>query len=85
MEKLNIEQLKEMSPGIFKSGTYTDAQGTENRWVAVRGGYHDWCIYQDMMHKAETLIASHGNKIHDMVVVAKLIDCEDDALEMYRH
>ena len=84
---LTIEKLKEMPIGIFDSGTVSDNSiginisdsGELLRWVAVRGGIHDWAIYHSMdanfisanylddpahLEVSEESIARSGAKLH---------------------
>ena len=92
MEELTLEKLKEMSPGIFAEGVSTDSpegihmtgSGQQLRWVAVRGGIHDWAIYcHHAEHDAEW-IKGQGDKTHNLETVKKLVPCNEEALEMYR-
>jgi hypothetical protein len=54
MKLITVDQLDQMEPhSIFAKGTFIDSPegvnmsntGKEVRWVAVRGGIHDWAIY----------------------------------------
>jgi len=54
MKVLTLKELKSMEPNsIFAQGTFLDSPegcniadtGLMVRWVAVRGGIHDWAIY----------------------------------------
>ncbi len=59
---LTIKELKDMNPGIFRTGTglilhpwpdearenVIDGKYAEVNWVAVRGGIHDWTIYHSL-------------------------------------
>lgn len=102
--KLTLQQLKDMKPDtIFASGITTIpdfwSPGVVNiKWVAVRGGRHDWAIYHsydsyfmrnafyaDVRHIADIEIARMGAKLHDMEKVQELVPCDKEALQMYRH
>jgi len=83
--ELTLKKLKEYKPGIFRGGFYTDDEGQDKKWVAVRGGYHDWCIYVDGFFKTNEQIATMGNKIHDETVIKALVICDNEAFQMYRH
>ena len=57
--KLTVDQLKQMEPRtIFAKGVFIDGPegvnmantGKEVRWIAVRGGTHDWAIYSQNPH-----------------------------------
>ena len=90
---LTLEQLKAMKPDtIFDSGQATDDASGINmdttgrllRWVAVRGGSHDWAIYCDLLYKTIDEVRDTGNKVHDRETVKRLVPCNDEALAMYR-
>lgn len=89
---LTLQQLKDMEPGIFATGETTDdanganitGSGRQLRWVAVRGGIHDWAIYVHKASWSEEEIKSNGDKVHSRETVKKLVPCDDQALGMYR-
>lgn len=90
---LTLQQLKDMEPNtIFATGETTDGydavnmygKGQELRWVATRGGIHDWAIYIAPKDWTEEMIKSNGDKVHNRTSVRKLVPCDDEALEMYR-
>ena len=90
---LTIDKLKYYEPGIFARGVTTDNSdginladtGKELRWVAVRGDIHDWAIYCHFADKTYEWIKDHGDKVHRGVHIKKLIECDDEAFQMYRH
>lgn len=91
---LTPEQLKAMpSDDIFASGTAMDNEdglfmantGKKLRWVAVRGGIHDWAIYCHFADKREDWIRRHGDKVCDERHIKKLVPCNDEAFKMYRY
>jgi hypothetical protein len=82
MEELTLEQLKEMKPGIFKTGEIGD-YGT--KWVAVRGGIHDWAIYHGPVDKQLEWIKRFGDKITEKTTIRSLVPCNDEAFAMYRY
>ena len=88
MEKmtLTIKKLKEMKEGIFATGTgtYPELVEDEVRWVAVRGGIHDWCIYYHHSYNDVQFVASQGDKIFTELIIKRLIPCDDEAYSMYR-
>jgi hypothetical protein len=89
---LTLQQLKDMKPGIFDSGVTTDDESGVNmtrsgqslRWVATRGGIHDWAIYVAPEDWSEDRVRDMGDKVHDRSNVKKLVPCDDEALGMYR-
>lgn len=91
---LTLEQLKAMPPGtIFATGTANDDPkglfmantNRQLRWVACRGGIHDWAIYCHFADKSEQWIQRHGDKVHMEKHIRKLVPCTDEALAMYRY
>lgn len=93
MEKLTLKQLEEMKPHtIFASGnTMLEHPWKRDlqvgvKWIATRGGIHDWAIYFTGNLKApDKDVADFGDKLHDMKKVVELVPADDSALEMYRH
>ena len=93
MDELTLEKLKKMEPGIFAEGLSTDSpggihmtgSGKSLRWVAVRGGIHDWAIYCHHAENSAEWIKSQGDKTHNMETVERLVPCDEEALKMYRH
>lgn len=81
---LTIKNLKEMKPGIFSSGIGMDGLN-EIRWVAVRGGMHDWAIYYGHLNKSEYDIKSYGDKITGEENIKRLVPCDEEAFKMYRY
>ena len=86
--------LKDMAPDtIFATGVSPDSPDGINmtnsgkilRWVAVRGGIYDWAIYCHFEDHSIDWIRNHGDKVHSMTTVEKLVPCDQEALEMYRH
>ena len=93
--KITLERLKEMPEGIFAQGEVIDSPKGANmantgkmmKWVAVRGYIHDWAIYTDNPYSPQfdyQGVAEMGDKIHSRDIVKKLVDCDEEALEMYR-
>lgn len=90
---LTLQELKDMKPDtIFATGVTTDdnsgvnlaTTGEKIRWVACRGGIHDWAIYAENESWSEEEVQQSGNKVHDRDNVKKLVPCDDEALGMYR-
>ena len=96
---LTLDQLQDMPPHImFAHGTLVDSPdefhlaGTGNtvRWVALRGGIHDWAIYAQNPHYgnmawSDERIARNGDKITNEKYIKKLVPCDDEAFGMYRY
>ena len=80
MGELTLQMLKDFEPGIFAGGIYLSS-----RWVAVRGGIHDWAIYIGTPDRTPEDIRSYGDKVHDETTIRKLVPCSDEAFAMYRH
>jgi hypothetical protein len=90
---LTLQQLKDMKPDtIFATGETTDnsdgtnmtGSGQALRWVATRGGIHDWAIYIHRADWSKEDIKQMGDKVHNRDTVKKLVPCDDEALGMYR-
>jgi len=93
--KLTLEQLKKMKPGIFAQGETIDSPKGANmantgrviKWVAVRGGIHDWAIYADNPYYPQfsfEKVRDSGDKLHNREIVKRLVPCDNEALGMYR-
>lgn len=93
-EKLTLTKLKDMYPyTVFASGVIHDSPdgvniastGEKLRWVAVRGGIHDWVIYAQLSDWPEELVRTMGDKITGEENIKKLVPCTDSAFKMYRY
>lgn len=91
---LTLQSLKDMPQhSIFATGIAEDNEeglflmgtGKPLRWVAVRGGIHDWAIYAHHAYMEEEAVARIGDKVHDERNIKKLVPCDDEAFAMYRH
>jgi len=91
---LTIKQLKEMNPDtIFAKGEtsvedYWDVlKEMQVRWIAVRGGIHDWAIYYQLADKnwEDVDIAHRGEKMHNEESIKKCVPCDNESFDMYRH
>lgn len=98
-DMLTLQQLKDMpSEHIFASWVTTDDPdginiwntGSEIQWVAVRwDGYHDWAVYMRGHWNGLSLIpdihsiARSGDKCPKSYV-RNILQCDDEALELYR-
>jgi hypothetical protein len=93
---LTLKQLKNMEPeSIFARGEFEDNHIGINisdsnkllKWVAVRGGIHDWAIYCDSPYSplfSYESIKELGYKIHNRDFIRRLVDCDIESLEWYR-
>lgn len=93
---LTLKKLEKMKPGIFAQGEVKDNPqginiadtGKVLKWVAVRGTIEDWAIYIDNPYDPRSdfqNVADYGDKIHNLDYIQKLVPCDKEALEMYRH
>lgn len=92
--KLTLTQLKDMDPHtMFATGIANDVPdelyiagtGTHLRWVAVRGGIHDWAIYAQSIDWPEELVRAMGDKVLGEENIRRLVPCTDKAFKMYRY
>ena len=84
MTQITLQMLKDMEPGIFASGEFL-YDGGMKKWVATRGGIWDWAIYYDLPYKTDQEVKDMGTKLHEMPKVKELVNCDEEALAMYRH
>ncbi len=86
-ELLTLEKLKVMEPGIFATGLVKDDRlyrELELKWVAVRGGIHDWAIYYHLASSTDGYVRDSGDKCFTRQVIRELVPCNDEAFAMYR-
>ena len=91
---LTLQKLKDMKPDtIFATGTINDGPtginiahtGKTLRWVACRGGIHDWAIYVQDESWDEQRVKDMGDKVTSENNIKKLVPCDDEAFAMYRY
>ncbi len=91
---MQLQDLIETEPdSIFARGLTKDNaaginltnSGKTLRWVAVRGGIHDWAIYAHTDAHGEQWIRNHGDKVTGEDNIKKLVPCDDEAFAMYRY
>jgi len=86
--ELTLEKLKEMEPETifaFGEGNYPELhKGEDIRWVAVRGGIHDWALYYHLSTYDWAYIKRNGNKSFTDSVIKELVPCDDESFKMYR-
>lgn len=92
---LTLKELKEMEPDtIFATGLIENSpegiymtiyrEGDLLRYVAIRGGYHDWAIYVHWAENDISYITTAGQKVSSLNNVRKIIFADEEALNMYR-
>lgn len=92
---LTLSQLKTLPPKtIFAKGEVENSpegiymtdvrRGDMMKWVAVRGGIHDWTIYIHWAEMSHDWVQQHGDKVMSGTNVKKLIECDGEAYAMYR-
>lgn len=85
---------------VEEGGTLNkDGKSTNVKWIAVRGGYHDWAIYHsldanfihaDFLDDPAHLDVSYyrilksGAKLRWEEEIRRLVPCDDEAFKMYR-
>ena len=91
---LTLQILKDMKPhAVIATGVTIDNYTGINmsnsnqvlRWIAVRGGIHDWAIYVGLDTQEVDEIRSNGDKVQGEANIKKLVPCDDEAFSMYRH
>lgn len=83
---ITLQNLKEFSPEtVFASGENLDSSyfGYPFKWVAIRGGIHDWAVYHGPINKSFSWIADTGDKVHPSIAKI-LVNPDLEALQMYR-
>lgn len=75
-----------MEAGVFAkgTGTYPELYKDEVKWVATRGGIHDWAVYYHTSDKSDTFVKEQGDKAFTESVIKRLVPCDDEAWKMYR-
>lgn len=82
---LTIKQLKEMKQDtIFASGIGIDGRD-RIRWVACRGGIHDWAIYYGRLEQSQDEIKRNGDKLFSEDKIKGFVPCDEEAFKMYRY
>jgi len=91
---LTLQKLKDMAPNtIFAQGEMIDSleginitnSGKMLKWIAIRGDIHDWTIYCHFAEKDYAWIKRFGDKIFTERNIRKLVECNDEAFNMYRY
>jgi hypothetical protein len=87
-EVLTLQKLKDLKTNtIFASGTTLriDIHSSAVKWVAVRGGIHDWAIYYSTFTTDEDTIYKYGDKLRSKEAIKDLVPCDNEAFKMYRY
>lgn len=86
---LTIDKLKEIKPNsIFARGVVYEPKlykEDEIKWVAVRGGIHDWAIYYHHADMSDEYVKYYGDKVFSKDVIKSLVPCDKMAFSMYRY
>lgn len=85
---LTLQQLKDMEPHtVFAQGVNLNLvlHSSPIRWVAVRGGIHDWAIYYHTEHSSYDFVRRNGDKVHTKEAITTLVPCDEEAYQQYRH
>jgi len=86
---------------ISEGGTLeADGRSTKVKWIAIRGGYHDWAIYHSMdanfiiadylddpahLEVPDESIARSGAKLHKEEDIKRFVPCDSESFDMYRN
>lgn len=93
---LTLQQLKDMAPEtVFAQGEVANSEhgifmernneGRMLKWVAVRGGIHDWGVYVLWSNNSTFEdVVDHGDKISSPKYIKSLVPCDDEAFNWYR-
>ena len=84
---LTLKMLKDMPPAtVFATGVINDPRIYKEsvRWVAKRGGIHDWAIYYHHERYSQDYVMENGDKMITKEVIKELVPCDDEAYSMYR-
>lgn len=71
---------------VFATGIVLNERlhGAPVRWVAKRGGIHDWAIYYHLANSPLDFVSRCGDKVFTDEVIRALVPCDDEALALYR-
>jgi len=92
---LTIAELQSMKPhSVIATGTIANSpegvymtrndEGRLLRWVAKRGGIHDWAIYVSWANHSEDYVMEQGDKVYSEEHIKKLVPCSIEAYDLYR-
>lgn len=94
---LSLDDLKALEPIVFAKGEIMNKDlpvpmvnvrehpDLKLKWVAKRGGIHDWAIYLNYAHESYEECLMHGQKTTSNQNITFLVPCTPEALKMYRY
>lgn len=93
---LTGDKLKKIrSDFIFAEGVTTndgegvymtsEHKGDKLRWIAVKGGANDWCIFIGWSFMQDYYILRHGDKVTTESNIKKLVPCTEEAFNFYNY
>ena len=91
---LTLKKLKDMAlDTVFvkgeidnsPEGIFMTREGGMLKWVAVRGGIHDWAIYCHYNTHSWDYVKSNGDKVTQELHIKKLVPCDSKAFKIYRY
>jgi len=90
---LTLKMLEDMPRTVFASGFTVDSvdgvnmtnSGKKLRWVAIRGRIYDWAIYIHWATNPLEYIRDEGDKVITENHIRKLVECDNEAFNMYRY
>ena len=59
--------------------------GNMLKWIAKKGSGPDWAIYCGWDTWHNIYILQNGQKVNDEQNIRKLVNCEDEVFNLYRH
>lgn len=68
-----------------EEGIFMTRNGGDLRWVAKKGGGHDWAIYCFWSSYSEWYVAQHGDKVLNKTHIMRCVPCDDDVFKLYRY
>ena len=93
-KKLTLEQFKAIPFGeVFAKGEipnspegiFMNRDGGMLKWVAKKGGIHDWAVYVYWDNVSFTYVRDYGDKVQGKEYITKVVPCTDEVYELYRH
>lgn len=86
MTKLTVKFLKAMKSGTLIGRGLATVNGTEIKWLAVRGKVVDWAIYYStVVASSYDFVKENGLKMGNEKSIRALVSCDDAAFARYRY